>query len=76
MSPYCQINMQHTIDKQIKRKEGGFRNSIGNNIKFFFLMCNNSVDVLDQKKTRVLLTSVFVDRGNLKQLLINIDNAT
>lgn len=50
MSPYCQINMQHTIDKQIKRKEGGFRNSIGNNIKFFFLMCNNSVDVLDQKK--------------------------
>lgn len=41
--------MQHTIDKQIKRKEGGFRNSIGNNIKFFFLMCNNSVDVLDQK---------------------------
>ena len=50
MSPYCQINMQHTIDKQIKRKEDGFRNSIGNNIKFFFLMCNNSVDVLDQKK--------------------------
>lgn len=35
MSPYCQINMQHTIDKQIKRKEGGFRNSIGNNIIFF-----------------------------------------